>query len=128
MSEGEGHQMQLEQRQQEEEAMEAQHLYYRQLEADKRAITEHERASFLARNPGYEFCLKHPERPVVDSGVCTKRHCAECIEDNAARHLDARIKQDVGGMSDPRNWRADHDMRYYSDASTPQQEPKGIWK
>ncbi len=28
----------------------------------------------------YEFCPNHPDRRVVDSGVCTKRFCAECIE------------------------------------------------
>lgn len=29
-------------------------------------------------------CPQHPDRPVLDAYVCTKRRCAECY-DNAAR-------------------------------------------
>lgn len=58
-----------------------------------RADLEHqaadERARFLAERPGYEFCPQHPERAVVDSGVCTLRHCAECVESHRMGYVDA---------------------------------------
>ena len=69
---------------------------------------QEERRRFLEANPGYEQCLKHPERAVVDSSICTKRFCAECIEDRQRAWADHR-RLDA--------WRGDdrNDMRDYSD-------------
>ncbi len=86
-----------------------------EMREDERRMNEEERRRFEEEHPSYHQCPKHPDRPVVDSGVCTKRHCAECIEEMQARALDDAIHRGAAGMNDPRNWRAEHDMRYYSD-------------
>ena len=83
-------------------------------EAERQAAEERER--FLAAHPGYEQCPNHPERPVVDSGCCDTRFCAECIAQRKSGWADYR----------PHPWhgRRDHDMRDYSDAYYRNEEKK----
>lgn len=68
--------------------------YQQQLEEIERHRIE-ERERYITSHPGYEQCPKHPERPVVDSGVCTLRHCAECVEDRSAAATEAAIRRDL---------------------------------
>ncbi len=68
---------------------------YQKFMDDERRMQEEERAAFLAAHPGYEQCPKHPERPVVNSGIGALRFCAECVEDHNAAHTDRMIRQDI---------------------------------
>lgn len=95
--------------------------WHAQVEEQQR-LADEERARFLAAHPGYEQCPKHPERPVVDSSVCTLRFCAECIERHKQDYADQR--------SEPRY--DDHRMAggiLYTRTSagwTPNEQPKGL--
>ena len=61
---------------------------YETQQADERRMQEAERDRFLAAHPGYNFCPKHPERPVVDANISTKRFCAECVENHLRNYAD----------------------------------------
>ena len=75
--------------------------------ADFEQAAAEEKRRFLEAHPGYEQCPKHPERPVVDSGVCTLRFCDECVASHQQNFADA--------LPHPWAQRDDYDMRYYSD-------------
>lgn len=83
---------------------------------------ENERRRYEEAHPGYEQCPNHPDRPVVDSGVCTKRFCEECMAVRRAEAIDFAIDQQRD------SWERDdrYDMRYYSDHPRYAREPKGM--
>ena len=60
-----------------------------EMRADWEQAAENERQRFMSEHPNYDRCPKHPDRLVVDSNVCTKRYCSECIEDHLRNYADA---------------------------------------
>lgn len=83
-------------------------------EWEQQAENEHRR--YIEAHPGYEQCPKHPDRPVVDSNVCTLRHCAECVQEHQQNWAD----------TEPHPWanRDDYDMPHYSDHPRYRREDK----
>ena len=73
---------------------------YEAQQADERRMQEAERDRFLAAHPGYEQCPNHPERPVVDAHVSTKRFCAECVENHQSGYAEYHIKRGTGTWRD----------------------------
>ncbi len=88
---------------------------YQQQREEERRYYDESIARWRAAHPLWDRCKKHPERMAVDPSVCHSQFCPECMEVHRDRYTDARIRQDVAGMDDPRNWRADQDLRYYTD-------------
>ena len=64
-------------------------------------MAQEEARRYREAHPEYEMCPKHPDRPVVDRHVCTRRFCAECIEDHQIAYIDWAIERDRDWMNHP---------------------------
>lgn len=87
--------------------------YQQQLEERERIYAESQ-ARYIADNPLWDKCLKHPDRQRDTTGS-NEPYCSECRENHRRNYTDMMIDRDRSRYNDPATWGPQHDMTGYHD-------------
>lgn len=65
-------------------------MSYQQAQQDEERRRREEEGEVILSMLAAKRCPQHPERPMVDAGVCTKQCCEECYDNALRNYADVR--------------------------------------